>query len=115
MLCRPKDLTIIESLGSDTGLIVDNFLTETVKRLDGTTVLSTRNLCGNGNGAAALGDSCFSPNNLSVYTPSTPANSAYQGIGTVTVPTVPGLAVYTFQLVNGPAPAVGLTLRPVMP
>jgi hypothetical protein len=102
MFCRFNDLTIIDSPGNPTGLIVDNFLTETAKRFNGTTVLGTQNLCLNGNGAAPQGNSCFSSANQSAFTPGTPANSAYQGIGTVTAPTVPGLALYTFQLVNAP-------------
>ncbi|HEX8374998.1 MAG TPA: hypothetical protein VF606_07445 [Geminicoccaceae bacterium] len=102
--CGRNDLTIIESPGSSTGVIVDNLLNLSVSRRRGPAG-PTQNLCTQGNGAQPAnnsGNSCFSSANASAFTPGTPANSAYTGIGTVTVPTVPGVATYTFQLVNAP-------------
>ena len=101
LLCRPDSLTIIESPGSSTGVIVDNLLTLSVSPRRGPAG-PTQNLCTQGNGAQPANNSCFSSANASAFTPGTPANSAYTGIGTVTVPTVPGIATYTFQLVNAP-------------
>ena len=90
--CRPGDVAAIVSPGNPSGVIVDNFLT-----YDG------NNLCPGGGG-----NSCFSQN-FSVV-PGTPANTAYQGVGSVSF--TPTTGFHTFRLVD--AGVIGANNRLVL-
>ena len=76
-----------------TGVIVDNFLTDTVDSS------SPVNLCTRGNPQLPSRDgSCFSsaPNT----TLGRPANTAYQGVGMIIVPNVVGTHRHTFRITD---------------
>ncbi len=93
--CRPGDIAAIVSPRNPSGVIVDNFLT-----YDGANLCSGR--------PGSVDNSCFS-RNFSVV-PGTPANTAYQGVGSLSF--TPTTGVHTFRLVD--AGVVGANNRLVL-